>query len=190
MIFQINYKTDRYDGFYRENQEYIPSLNYKLYDTDGVEYFLNHYGYMTKFRLLKIEAPDPLLVVPILCDFIRVAILYEFGGIYLDSDIIFREDVVSMEDDLDDMYGDKNVLLLSRSLHFIRGISKSRYMKYIMDKYNNSPTLFTDAKVLKSLNFTEFRDDMTITTDKIMDKYFIHSMITGNEISKKGYCKA
>lgn len=89
--FLINYKTNKFDLYYNKNSKILKDLGFKIYNTEDIETFLQEYGYMEQFEKIIPKSYSEHWNVSILCDFFRLCILYEFGGMYFDSDIIFND---------------------------------------------------------------------------------------------------
>ncbi len=173
MIFQINYQTDKYDQFFEVNKPLIPYLDgYEVFDTNGVDYFLRHYGYYDMFYSLNSDR------VVFLCDALRVLILYELGGVYIDADTVFMPQINQFEDDLKLVFNDRNLLTMSRSMYFIKGVKKSKFMEKLKEIYFTRGRLIYDIHMLSVVRISEFPDTLAFVDNKRLDKYFLHSKIT------------
>lgn len=178
MIFQICYNTDKYNDFYTKNEKYISQLDYKLYRDDDIEYFLNHYGYYDRFHKANVVKSLESSRSVILCDMLRVMILYEVGGTYIDSDTIFNDSIVSLEEDFSFVFGNRTVVTENRSLYFIKSNSKSEYIHSVLQKYLTRDELVLDVFMNPYNNMTKFRSEIAIVSHTTLSKYFNHKGIS------------
>ena len=175
MIFQIKYKTDDYNDYYIKNKEYTDKLDYKLFDDNEVEYFLKHYSYINIFNSLVIDSSALKFKNAIFCDALRLMILYELGGIYIDSDITMKQKILTLEDDL--KIFKENILLDHLSLFFIKGSQKSDLIYSLLQKYSKDIPLQLDVKMVKMKDIFKFRNFSLISEKYLMD-YFTHHKVT------------
>jgi len=174
MIFQINYQTNKYDGYILKNRSIVNELNYKLFDDKEIDYFLKHYRYEDKFHSLSVYESEKWQEVAIKCDYLRLVILYELGGVYIDIDSIFYDGMLGLDYFLNKKFGNNNVVTENRSLFFIRGVKKSKYIKSLVDIYNNRNMLSYDTSMVSVKSFFNFRLGVRIIKQSTLDKYFYH----------------
>ena len=174
MIFQINYKTNKYSSYLKMNHAMIKGINldYKLFDDDEIDYFLKHYKYYNTFYSLKSQE------IMFLCDALRVLILYELGGIYIDADTIFLSEIIRMENDLLKIFGDRNIITMQRSMYFIRGVKHSEFMRRLKEIYFRVDELTWDIHMLRMINISDYAGYMAFIEKKRLAKYFIHDKVT------------
>ena len=118
-IFQIKYQSSAYDKFYEKNKEYLPTV--QIYDDAWISNFIAKYDY--------VDVINSFRTVPLLhyarykkaffCDLLRVLILYEFGGVYIDSDVWFTENIINLESYLQKTYGNTSIIFNNGSLPFM-----------------------------------------------------------------------
>lgn len=175
MIFQIDYESGgRYDSYFESNRCLYDSLDYRLYGDREIDLFLREYGYYDLFHSKKVADGHMYAEKPIKCALLRLMILYEFGGVYVDADVTFTKEVVNLEEDLD-KYGNRNVVLSSRSLYFIKGVRKSGFIKHLMDLYLDSDFMVTDTVMNKKHELSKFYKELMIIPSNSLSKYFHHS---------------
>jgi len=174
MIFQINYNTNKFDDYIIRNKHITDKLNYKLFDTDECNYFLKHYNYYDKFYSLKVIEFEKWQETAIKCDYLRLLILYELGGIYIDVDVIFYDMMIDLEYFLNKKFSNNNVVTESRSLFFIRGIRQSKYIKSLLNIYKYRNKLTYDVSSFTVKNFFNFKLGVRIIQQSTLDKYFYH----------------
>jgi len=174
MIFQINYKTDKYDWYIEKNQDIIKQLDYKLFDDDEIDYFLSHYKWKEQFDSIIVHESEKWQEIAIKCDFLRLLILYELGGTYIDVDVIFYDNILNMESYLDIKFGYRNVVTENRSLYFIRGIKHSSYIKSLIDVYLFDKKLSYDITQIPIKTFFNFRNNVAIIGVNTLEMYFYH----------------
>jgi len=175
MIFQIDYQSGGlYDSYFEANKPIITSLDHKVFGDSEIDTFLIDYGYYDLFHSKKVADVHMYAEKPIKCALLRLMILYELGGVYVDADVTFTDEVVSLEKDLN-KYGNRNVVLSNRSLYFIKGVSKSKFIKYMMDLYLNSDYMVTDTVMNKKHELSMFHKELMIIPPDSLSKYFLHS---------------
>lgn len=184
MIFQIDYKSGgKYDDYFNYNKNYN-LVDYYRYDDKLIEKFLIDYGYLNIFKNFKIETRFQYAHNAILCDVLRVMILYEIGGIYLDADVKFQEEIVNLDNDLLDKFGNKTIMIDNKSFFFIRAPKHSKYIKMILDSYLKCKYLSVDVFMLKKHHLLEYLNEVAIITPGFLEKYFIHFQVTTDENHK------
>jgi len=178
MIFQIKYQTDNYNEYYDRNKKYTDKLDYKLFDDNEIEYFLKHYNYYETFNSLIVDSSNMIFKNAIMCDALRLMILYELGGVYIDSDVITHPDILTLENDLTIFKG--NILTDTLSLYFIKGSQKSDLIFSLLQKYTTGKPLLLDVKMIKMRDIFKFRD-FSIVSNNFTQKYITHHKITTTE---------
>lgn len=174
-LFQLSYKTDIYQEYFELNKHITKNINYELYDTQKIESFLEFYGYTELFQNLKIKHKHAENAIK--CDFIRLCILYEFGGIYIDADCIFRD--LSFIFNLDD-----NILHIpeSRSMYFLKVNQNNPLIKELIYSYNSSQNIGYDIDMVSKLqllkNSLTYNIIVNFIQDKEFEKCFAHKKIT------------
>lgn len=172
MIFQINYQTDKYNSYYDINKPYTDKLDYKLFGTEDIDNFLKEFGYKEVVETLEYNH------LMFLCALLRLLIIYEFGGTYLDSDIVLNPSIKNMEAELDAKFGDRCIIPFTRSLFFIRAPKHSIFIKYLIDKYLMKIVLTYDVKMLSFLNLPKFSKDIALVDEETLKQYFKHDKVT------------
>ena len=90
-VIYLSYKTKNIPNYIIPNwQKLYPDYEIKLYDNDDcIKFLKDEYGqeYVDIFNFIKDG--------PIKADFWRVCILYKYGGIYLDMDIVCKKNLDS-----------------------------------------------------------------------------------------------
>lgn len=183
MIFQINYDTNDYDNFLEFNEK-LHIKNYMIFDDDLIQDFLKKYNYYDKFYNLKIAPTHEYIRNPILCDALRLMILYEFGGIYIDADVFFKENMHNLEDDLYARFGNRTLMLSMKSLFFVKAEAKSPYIKELLNTYLNADELRLDVRMINRYDLKKYINELMIIDHNFLDKYFDHHQITTKEPSK------
>lgn len=175
MIFQIDYLSGgRFDLYFNSNKGICDSLDYKRYTDVEIDSFLREYGYYDLFYSKKVFKPLLYAEKAIKCDLLRLLICYELGGIYVDADVYFTSNIIYLEDNLSKRYGNRNVMLLNRSLYFIRGLRKSRFMNYMVNMYRDADYLHLDVMMNKRHPISKFHDELMIIPNETLDRYFQH----------------
>lgn len=172
MIFQINYKTNKYDEYINKNKHLTDQLDYKLFNTDSIETFLDEYGYRDEFDSLVVVDSERHQEMAIKCDYLRLMILYELGGVYIDIDSILYDDILTLEDDLLEKFGYNNIVSNTRSLFFIKGLKGSSYIKSLLDVYRNRVSSTYDIDNIPRNIFFNLKSNVRIINN--LDKYFYH----------------
>jgi len=176
MIFQLNYLSDgKFDGYFEANKQITNSIDYTLFGDKEINDFLMEYGYYDLFHSKQIYEPLMYAENAIRCDLLRLLILYELGGVYIDADVSFTNEMLFLESDLFDGYGNRNVVLSNRSLYFIKGIKHSKYIKNQIDLYINSEYLHLDVMMNTKHELTKFHKELMIVPNESLFKYFTHN---------------
>lgn len=175
MIFQIDYHSGgRFDSYFELNNGFYDSLDYKLYDNKGIDIFLREHGHYDLFHSKEVFEPVRHAENAIRCDLLRLLILYEFGGVYVDADVTFTNKIVTLENDLEERYGNRNVVLLNRSLYFMKGVRKSNYINYLLDIYKGSEFLHVDVEMNKRHELSKFHKELMVVPNEVLSGYFTH----------------
>lgn len=177
MIFQISYKTNAYDDYLLAQKEFIKGSRI-IFDTHMVNSFLEYYGYREKFEKLRIKPGCEYAKNAILMDAFRLMVLYELGGVYIDADVHFTPEIKNLESDLWKKFKDRNVLVRTKSLFFIKGIKNSALIEHLLRRYLNADELDYDVKMLGTWNLHEFKDEIAIIEPQFLNKYLIHDKVT------------
>ena len=180
MIFQIDYQSGGlYTEYFNKNKE-IGLDNHTVFGDEDIDRFLVEYGYKDIFMSKKVAERCLYAEKPIKCALLRLMILYEFGGIYVDADVLFKENIVNLEKDLTDKYDNRNVMLDSGSLYFVKGIKKSKFMRYLLDVYLNRDYMVTDTIMTKECKLTKFHKELMVMPALSLNKYFHHDFKHNN----------
>ena len=178
MIFQIDYMSSGlYDDYFYRNSSLCSSLDYFVYRDDDIQKFLCKYGYTDIFYTKVVDGSCILRERPIRCALLRLMILYEIGGIYVDADTLFTENITKLEEDLISRYGDRNIVLDTRSLYFIKGVKGSKYIKYLLDLYINCDTMKTDVVMNSRQRILGFEKELVVVPKSYIDTYFYHQSL-------------
>jgi len=113
-----------------------PEYEYHLYDDNDCYNFLIKYYTKEHADFFKYKIKDG----PIKSDFWRVCILYQFGGIYADIDIVPHEPIKDFVDSDTTLYSclpDHNLDTENINAHFIATIPKNELIKGCIDIYMN-----------------------------------------------------
>lgn len=102
-------------------------LNYEIYEWNEQTYDINKNDFVKEAYRTKNWA--------FLSDYVRVDVLYNYGGIYIDTDVLLIKNIDENLLDTDVLMGFQFDCLIGT--HFIGVKSKSLFMKCILDKYNN-----------------------------------------------------
>ena len=174
-LFQLSYKTDKYQEYFELNKHITKNINYELYDTQKIESFLEFYGYKETFQNLKIKHKHAENAIK--CDFIRLCILYEFGGMYIDADCVFK--------DLSFIYKlDVNILHIpeSRSMYFLKVNQNNPLIKELIYSYNSSQYIGYDIDMVSKLQLLKnsllYKTKVDFVPDIELQKCFEHKKIT------------
>jgi len=178
MIYQISYQTDKYNHFFEANNEITKKIHHRVLRDEHINLFLKEFGYYEWFKSLKIHPTRKYAEKAILCDVIRLLYLYEFGGVYVDADVIFSENVIKLEKCLRIKYGERNISLVNNSLFFIRGIKHSPYLNHLINCYRKATYLYLDVEMLKNRNLVEYKDEVTIISKDFLKTFFTHEQLT------------
>jgi len=178
MIFQIDYKSNnKYQKYFNYNKRFL--LDYKLFNDNNIQEFLNQYDYNLDF---KIDVGYEYATNAILCDALRLMILYELGGVYIDADVYFKPNIINLESNLFNDFGNRTIILSTKSFYFMRAPKHSRYIKYILDLYLRASKLKLDIHMLKKLKLKEYLDEIMIIRESYLEPFFTHEQITtGNK---------
>jgi mannosyltransferase OCH1-like enzyme len=174
-LFQLSYKTDKYQDYFELNNLITKSIDYEIYDTQKVESFLEFYGYNEVFQNLKIK--HIYAENAIKCDFIRLCLLYEFGGIYIDADCVLKD--LSFIYNLDD-----NILHIpeSRSMYFLKVNQNNPLIKELIYSYISSQNIGYDIEMVSKLQLLKnsliYKTVVNFIQDKELQKCFEHKKIT------------
>jgi len=178
MIIQINYNTNIYDEYFKYNQKY-KELNLCIYDNTKIDSFLKEYNYYDIFYNYKIPPEYEYASKAILCDALRLMIIYEKGGIYIDSDVYFNNNIYNLESNLEQEFGDRTLMLSTKSLFFFRAKKHSPYIKHLLDKYLNQKYLKIDIYMVGGFNLKKYSNElMFLSEDYLTRHYFDHIQIT------------
>lgn len=182
MIFQIDYKSEgKYDKYFDANRNYIDFIDYKLYADSDISYFLGKYGWEDEFYNAKVHPTYEYAHNAILCDLLRLMILYEFGGIYVDADVRFRNDIITLEAELQRKFGHRALVVINKSLFFLRASKHSPYIRQLLDVYVKTSELTLDIFMNKRHQISKFSDEMSIVSHDYLNTYFTHEQVTTNE---------
>ena len=173
MLFQINIGSKGlYDSYFESNEPIIDSLDYELFDDSKVDDFLKDYGYYDIWHKKQVHETYMYGVMAIKCAFLRLMILYELGGVYVDADVYFTKEVINLESHLNNRFAERNVVLSNRSLYFIKGIKKSDYIKSTLDLYLDAPYLKSDVRMTSNRRLKQFHKELMIVPEEYFKKYF------------------
>jgi len=182
MIFQINYQSSgKYDAYFYQNRKYIAKMDHKIFRDIEIEAFLDEYSHADMFHSLKIHPMYEYARTAILCDVLRLLILYEIGGIYLDADCIFEPEIVLMEQELERSFGSRNLVMDTRSLFFIKGQKQSEFINYLLSLYLNAEYLTLDVFMINKHKISVYFDSLNILSTKYLTKFFRHEQMTTND---------
>lgn len=180
MIFQIDYHSGgQFDSFFADNINLSNKINHKVFGDIEVDNFLNEYGYHDIFHSKNVLPRYKFAEMAIRCDFLRLMILYELGGIYIDADSTFTDKIVDLETDLVKNFGDRDVLLTNRSLFFVKSKKKSKYIKHLLDVYINSDILTVDVGMIQRHQLSKYHKDLMLIHPEYIQSYFTYLPITG-----------
>jgi len=180
MIYQISYQTDKYDKYFQHNKQFTDELEHIVLKDNDINLFLKEFGYYEKFHSLKIHPSVKYAEKAILCSVIRLMFLREFGGMYIDADVYFTENVLTIEEDFEEKYENKNISLINNSLYFLKAIKNSKYIEHLLNLYLNSDFLYLDVTMLRDRQLVKYNNEIAIITHKTLQKYFNHVQITTN----------
>jgi len=185
MIHQISYRTNAYDDFFLINERYSSQINHRIWYDDEIEYFLKHFGYYDLFHSKVIQDQVKFAETAIRCDFLRIMILKEFGGLYIDADVIFKDNIVKIEEDLYETFGGRTLVTDNKSLFFLRSDPDSELINYFFETYKNARVLRLDVKMFEIFSYRKFLRNMMIISYKYLYEYFKHTRETTG-LMKKG----
>jgi mannosyltransferase OCH1-like enzyme len=178
MIFQIDYKSNhKYDQYFQRNLKHNLE-NYQVFDDQKIEDFLVQYDYKSFIDNVKIDDTYQYASKAIICDAIRLMILYELGGIYVDADVYFKNSITNLEDHLKQQFGNRTIILSTRSFFFMAAPPKSRYIKMILDIYLNADCLKLDVFMFRKINIKKFRNELMVISEEFTKNFFTHAQIT------------
>jgi len=173
MIFQINYKSNgKYDEYFDKNRSISSKLNHVIYEDEFIDDFLDSYGYREWVESVKITRNYKHLRIPIICDLIRLLILYEKGGIYIDADTIFKDKMLELESNME-KYGNRNVFLDNKNLGFVRGIKHSGYLKKVLAAYK-AKELTVDKFMVYDRKLSNNHKELFLLPYDHVNRYFTH----------------
>jgi mannosyltransferase OCH1-like enzyme len=172
--FLINYKTNKYDLYYTKNSKILKDLKFKIYNTEDIETFLQEYGYFEQFEKIIPKSYSEHWNVSILCDFFRLCVLYEFGGMYFDSDIIFNDNMYTFDEYIS-KFKNRDVIIFEKSLYFIKTEKGSPFIKCLIDKFIGECEI--DKILLNDINLLQHRSNIAFVFAKSLEKYFTHDEV-------------
>lgn len=185
MIFQIDYKSGgKYDDYFEHNRNSYSNINYMRFHEQLIDDFLKEYRYFDLFNNLVVHKQFHYAHNAILCDALRLMILYELGGTYIDADVIFTKNVSHLEEDLCKQFDDKTIVLSNRSLYFISAPKRAPYVKHLLDKYLTTDYLTLDIFMNRRHFLTKFHNEIAIVDHEFLTKYFKHEQVTTDETNK------
>lgn len=173
MIFQLNYNdTQKYDKYYESNLHITKHLEHKIFYHKDIYEFLEKYNYTESFEKLKFDNRFLYCIDALKCDFLRLIILYELGGVYVDSDCIFTEIIDESE------FINNLVMHDSLSLFFISSNAKNPVVKYMIEQYitkqiKHDILMFNKLELMKQCII--HNEKISFETDF---KFIIHEKIT------------
>jgi len=178
MIFQIDYMSnDKYKRYFEFNSKYnIP--NHIIFNDIKINEFLNEYGYFDVFKSFKVDPVYNYAKKAILCDVLRLMILYEFGGIYVDADVFFTPEIVNIENHFNEKFQNKTILLSTRSFFFLKAEKKSKYIEKILSLYYKAELLRLDIFMLNKIEIVKYANELMVIPETHIKQFFTHDQIT------------
>jgi len=178
MIFQIDYKSNnKYDIYFNYNSTF--ELNdYIIFNDEKINSFLLQFNYYDIFNSFKVDQSSSFAENAILCDALRLMILYEFGGVYIDADVYFKKEIINIENHFQEKFNDRTIILSNRSFYFLRAKKKSKYIKKILDYYIQSKVLKLDIFMLRNIEILKYHKELMIIPEKYLKPFFEHHKIT------------
>ena len=178
-IFQVSYNTRNYDHFYLENQEITKNLSHIIYYDEEIFNFLDKNKLNNVFNNLLINQSLKHINNILKSDFLRLQIMYVNSGLYLDSDVIIKENIIDFFKDFEDY---DLILTENLSLYFFyckdkkNVIIKSIIEDYIKNIISYDIRMLSKIKILKLS--IEHNLKVKFLTHKEIQKYISHKNVT------------
>jgi len=177
MMFQVNHNDNPNYGIYRTaNAAHLRNVKHRIYNQRASRRFLSRYGYREAFDNITIHHHSTASLPSVQAALLRLAILYEVGGIYLDADIYVTPQIYRLPEFVAGYSASQTLMLTTGALYFLAAPPQAKGVKKMLEYYlDQSPKSFDVDVDWGPLPHTATIDPQELTP------YFRHDLATSRD---------